>query len=74
MKIKLTRSVIVRGQPGAQVGGVLDVDAHTAHELVSCGAAVDYVAEVVKPAEIVTREPVVEHREPEIKTPKRPRK
>lgn len=67
MRIKILKPTVIHGRPGVQVGDILEVDAYTAHELTCGGRAVDYHAPVADvPAPVLTREPVIESRDPVI--------
>lgn len=60
MKVKILKSIIVQDAPGAKVGQILDLPAGVASYLVS-----DRLAEFVEDGQILTREPVVETRDPQ---------
>ena len=67
MRIQLLKPVVVKGRPGVGVGDVIEVDAHTAHDLTSSGCAMDYTLTPEPVAsQVLTREPVIENREPVI--------
>lgn len=63
MTIKLLKPVIVRDNPGVQVGDVFEPSKDVASELIGMGLA-EPCEVVVKREEIQTREPIVEHRDP----------
>jgi len=67
MRLRLLKSVVVTGHPGVKVGDVFEEKAWAGY-LLSC----KYAEEVKdEPAEIVTREPEIEHRDPAPKKSKR---
>lgn len=71
MRIKLLTGAVVKGHPGVVVGQVFECNEAAARELISMR-----IAEAVTAIEpIQVREPVIEHRDPEIaRTPKRAKK
>jgi len=80
MRIRLTKSCIVRGHPGAQVGDVLEVSAGDGVLLIGSGKAVmsdgALASDGFTTHNIMAREPEVENRDPAppVVKPKRTKK
>ena len=66
MKIKLTKTVVVKGHSGVVRGDIIDVLPGLAATLVSERCAVFYEETEYEPTRIEVREPVIQNREPVI--------
>lgn len=62
MRIKLTKSVIVRGHDGAKVGDELEVSPSIAYQLKALDACLIWTGATE------TRDPIVENRDPKLET------